>query len=89
MTFNLCFRAMLMIGSMSAGCPYRCTGMMAFVFDVIAASMLPGAMLNVSGSGSTGIGRGACVGNGEPRCNERIAGNNHFVACANPVSLQD
>src|SRR5215510_1521139 len=27
------------MGSMSAGCPYRCTGTIAFVFSVMAASM--------------------------------------------------
>src|SRR5450759_4377162 len=36
-----------MIASMSAGCPYRCTGMMPTVRGVIAASIAPGSMVKV------------------------------------------
>ena len=44
-TYRLCRAAIAMIGSMSAICPYRCTGMMAFVFGVTAASIRAGLML--------------------------------------------
>ena len=51
-----------MMASMSAGWPYRCTGMMAQVRGVIAASMRCGSMLWVCSSGSTGTGVApACV----------------------------
>ena len=42
-----------MIASMFAGSPNRCTGMIARVCGVIAASIFAGSMLNVSGSMST------------------------------------
>ena len=40
----------------SAGCPNKCTGMIAFVFGVIAASIAFGQILNVRGSISTKTG---------------------------------
>ncbi len=43
MTYRLCRRAMSMIPSMSAGHPATCTGMMALVRSVIAASTLAGS----------------------------------------------
>src|SRR6185436_10910961 len=49
--------AMAMIGSMSAGCPYRWTGMMPTVRDVIFASTLAGSMVKVTGSTSTNTTR--------------------------------
>ena len=39
-----------MIASMSAGCPYRCTGMMPTVRGVIAASIAAGSIVNVAPS---------------------------------------
>src|SRR5438552_347766 len=42
---------------MSAGCPKRCTGRSAFVRGVIAASILAGSIVKVSGSISTSTGR--------------------------------
>jgi len=56
MTNRLCFLAMAMIGSMSAICPNRCTGMIALVRGVMAASIFVASMLNVSGSMSTNTG---------------------------------
>ncbi len=44
-TMRLCRRATSMMGSMSAIWPYRCTGMIARVFPVIAASIFDGSML--------------------------------------------
>ena len=41
---------------MSAGCPKRCTGTIAFVRWVIAASTAAGSMLAVSGSTSASTG---------------------------------
>ncbi len=41
---------------MSAGCPYRCTGTIAFVRGVIAASSCDESMVNVRGSMSTNTG---------------------------------
>ena len=41
---------------MSAGWPYRCTGMIARVRGVIARSTASAVMLCVAGSGSTGTG---------------------------------
>src|SRR5262245_56710289 len=55
MTFNLYFLAISMMGSMSAGWPYKCTGIMAFVFSVIAASILVTSMLYVFSSISTNL----------------------------------
>ena len=39
-----------MIASMSAGCPYRCTGMIPTVRGVIAASIAAGSIVNVAPS---------------------------------------
>ena len=39
-TFSPCFFASVRMESMSAGWPYRCTGMTAFVFPVIFASIV-------------------------------------------------
>lgn len=39
-----------MIASMSAGWPYRCTGMMPTVRGVIAASIAAGSIVNVASS---------------------------------------
>src|ERR1051326_4006526 len=44
------------IGSMSTGCPYMCTGMMARVRDVIFASICETSMHHVRGSLSTRTG---------------------------------
>ena len=41
---------------MSAGCPYRCTGRIAFVRGVTAASICRGSIVNVRGSMSTKTG---------------------------------
>ena len=46
----------VMIGSMSAPRPNRCTGMIALVRGVIAAAACAGSMLNVAGSMSTSTG---------------------------------
>ena len=53
MTRSLCRSAMALIAGMSAHWPYRCTGMIAFVCGVIAASIFDGSMHLVSGSQST------------------------------------
>jgi len=45
--------AIVLMASMSQGCPAMCTGMMAFVRSLIAASSSSGFMLSVSGSTST------------------------------------
>ena len=45
-----------MIGVISAGCPKRCTGIIALVRGVIAAIAAVVSMLNVSGSLSTSTG---------------------------------
>ena len=44
MTNSLCFLAISRIGSMSAGSPWMCTGIMAFVRSVMAASSFAGSM---------------------------------------------
>ena len=49
MTTRPCARAISRIGSMSAGWPYRWTGMMALVRGVIAASIWPGSIVKSSG----------------------------------------
>ena len=41
---------------MSAGWPYRCTGMIALVRSVIAASIAPRSIVKVRGSISTNTG---------------------------------
>jgi hypothetical protein len=41
---------------MSAQVPYKCTGMIAFVRGVMAASILLGSMVQVAGSTSTKTG---------------------------------
>src|ERR1039458_402385 len=51
-TTNPWRRAMSMTGSMSAGCPKRCTGMMALVRGVMAASIRVTSRLNEAGSGA-------------------------------------
>ncbi len=56
MTLSPWRRAIAMMGSMSAGCPYRCTGRMARVAGVIAASIRAGSRLYLRASGSTGTG---------------------------------
>ena len=53
MTRSLCRSAIVLIAGMSAHWPYRCTGMIAFVCGVIAASIFDGSMHFVSGSQST------------------------------------
>ena len=55
-TLKLCFLAIAIIDSISQGCPYKWTGMIAFVFGVIASSIFLGSILNVSGSISTKTG---------------------------------
>ncbi len=52
----LCFAAIAIIAAISAACPYRCTGTIAFVFGVMAFSMATGSILNVLGSTSTKTG---------------------------------
>ncbi len=44
-TIRLCRRATSMIGSISAICPYRCTGMIARVLSVTAASIFDASRL--------------------------------------------
>ncbi len=65
---------------MSTICPYRCTGMTAFVRGVIARARPSAVMLNVTGSTSTSTGfaptRADAAGGGE----ERIRGRDDFVA---------
>lgn len=50
---NLCRSAIFLIAVMSAHCPYRCTGMMALVFAVMAASIFSGSMHLLAGAQST------------------------------------
>ena len=52
-TFRLCFSAIAQMAGMSAHWPYRCTGMMALVLGVMAASIFFGSMQRVLGSQST------------------------------------
>ena len=62
MTFSPRSRASALIGSMSAGWPYRWTAMIARVLGVMAAAIRPGSRLWVASSGSTGMGVApACV----------------------------
>ena len=49
-----------MIVSRSQALPPRCTGMMAPVRSVIAPSILPASIMDVSGSESTKTGRAYC-----------------------------
>jgi hypothetical protein len=56
MTTRLRALAVAMIGSMSAGCPYRCTGTIALVRGVIAAARPSGLRVSESGSTSTSTG---------------------------------
>ena len=52
-TASRCFFATAITASMSAICPYKCTGIIAFVRAVTAASSLEPSLLNVTGSIST------------------------------------
>ena len=47
---------MAIIGSISAACPYKCTGTIAFVLEVIAFSMAFTSMQKVALSTSIKIG---------------------------------
>ena len=55
-TNKLCFDAIFIIASISAHCPNKCTGTIAFVLGVIAASIAAGSMVNVLGLTSTNTG---------------------------------
>ena len=55
-TMRLCRRAISMMLPISHGFPRRCTGMMAFVFFVIAFSISRTLMLKLSRSTSTSTG---------------------------------
>src|SRR5947209_6161053 len=52
-TNSLCLSAIFLMAAMSAHWPYRWTGMIAFVFGVMAASIFAGSMQPVFGSEST------------------------------------
>ena len=55
-TKRLYFSASLFIACISAACPKRCTGIIAFVLGEIAASIACGSILKVLGSTSTKTG---------------------------------
>ena len=55
-TARPCFAAMALISSMSAGWPYKETGMIARVFGVMAAAMREASIFAVSSSTSTKTG---------------------------------
>lgn len=56
MTYRLCFFAISMMGSISQGLPSIWTGMMAFVFGVMSASIFAGSMVSDSSiSARTGM----------------------------------
>ena len=67
---------------MSAGWPYRCTGMIALVRGVIAASICAGSIVNDAGSMSTNTGRRAGVADRRDGRDERERHGDHFVARA-------
>ena len=75
-----CRSAIAMIRSMSATRPNRCTGKIARVRGVIAASIRPASMRYVSGSMSTKTGGGARVEDRAHRRVERVTDRDDLVA---------
>ena len=80
--------AMSTIGAMSAHCPNRCTGMIAFVLDVIADATASASMLNVAGSMSTNTGPRAQPGDRAGGREERKRRRDDFVAGPIPSAIK-